>query len=288
MKYYILHITGLLIILFASVHAGDAALTYAYRFADIGNYRQAIIEYKRFMFFNPNYEYAGEIYYKMGMAYKNLGEISDAVETLKKSVEYVTNDSIKTERTLDIAVLYLAKRAYTDAEFELLRIAHFGANERHKQRAYFLLGILYLYNYKWDKCREMFQKTFSVESGYQELDSLFAVSHNLNYKHPKLAKWLSTFIPGSGQIYCGDWRNGINAFALTSLLGYALVESVLELRYIDILFTTSPYFERYYFGNRDNAVMIAQDYNKTKNKKMAIDIIKKIQEEEVKKASTAD
>ena len=276
MKNQIRYLTGLILILTAPLHGGDIALQNAEQYSGINNYHQAIVEYKRFIYFNPDYEFIADIYYRLGMACKNLGQLENAIQSIELSVRHTICDSIKNERMLDIAVLNLAAKNYTEAEFQLLRIAHFNKDSHLKRRAFFLLGVSYLYNYKWDDAQEMFQKAFINSTNSTSLGSLFVISQRLGYKNPVLAKWLSTFVPGSGQIYCGDWRNGINAFALNSLLGYALVESILDLRYIDIIFTTSPYFERYYTGNRDNSEMIARDHNENKNKRMATDILKEV------------
>jgi hypothetical protein len=157
----------------------------------------------------------------------------------------------------------IANSSYSAAEFELLRIAHFANYSFLKKKAFFFLGVCYLYTFKWEEARKAFGHHFS-DSQFpkgKEVDSLFALSTSLKYKSPDAAKWLSTFIPGSGQIYCGDWRNGINALAINSLTTYLLIDALLERRFQDAIISHLTFFDRYYRGNRRSAERAAMRRN---------------------------
>ncbi len=63
------------------------------------------------------------------------------------------------------------------------------------------------------------------------------------------------------------------------MLGYTLINSILEPRYVDILFVTYPFFKRFYTGNRDNSEMIAKLYNEKNNKLLAKNILEQLQQQ---------
>ena len=101
---------------------------------------------------------------------------------------------------------------------------------------------------------------------------------DLRYKSPKAAKWLSTFLPGFGQIYCGEWRDGINALAINSLTSYLLIDALLEQRFQDLIISHLTLFDRYYRGNRQNAEKAAILRNERLNKAFAKDVLNRLQQ----------
>ena len=254
---------------FRNLQAQDAALNQANYFFDNKSYEDAITEYQRFIFFNPEHDMVGDAYYKLGMAYRNQEQWQKAMEAIRKSIYSTTNDSIKDERKIAIALIQFVTTNYSSAEFELLRVAHFSKYAPIKKKAFFFLGVCNLYTYKWEEARAHFSRYGSNSI----LDSLLLISGDLNHKSPKTALWLSTFIPGLGQIYCGDWKNGINALVLNSTLGYLFIDSLIDRRFQDTIISFFPFFRRYYSGNRFHAQRIANEYNDRVKRNFAKKII---------------
>jgi len=275
-KLLILMLVFIYLISFSCIlHAQDLCLTTAEKYFEISNYDFAITEYKRFLFFNPNYEYAGNIYYNMGQAYKNQNKWPEAIDAIRKSISKTSRDSLKDERRISMAIINIAKPDYSSAEFELLRVAHFSKFPYLKRKAYFFLGVCYLYTERWQELHEALDHYFvdSLSICSNTVDSLILLSSDLKYKSPILAKWLSTFIPGSGQIYCGYIKNGLNALILNSITSYYFVDSLIKKRYKDALISHLTIFERYYRGNRYNAERIARTYNMRINSDYAKSIL---------------
>ena len=260
-------------------NAQDLALAHADSFYNLGNYEQAITEYKRFIYFNPGHEKTGNIYFKLALSWRNAGISSKAIDAISESITWTYNDSIQDDRRISIGILYLASGKYSTAEFELLRVAHFSDYQSLRKKAYFFLGVCYLYLFDWKESQTALKHHFTDSLSQINIDSLFTLLRKCPHKSPARAKWLSTFLPGTGQAYCGDWRNGINAFTLNSLLGYALLNSLVELNFLDIFFSTYPFFKRYYTGNRDNSEMIAKFYNENNNKRFAKKILQQLQQQ---------
>ena len=263
----------------AYVFAEDKVLGLAEHLFDSGNYEEAITEYKRFIFFNPKSHSVSYAYYKIGMAYGNEGKWKESINTLHQSIQTAPNDSIRNEREIALAIVLIGSGSYNAAKFQLLRIESFTQFQTLKRKAAFFRGIVALYLYKWEEAKEAFRVYFNHDSVNKSplaitVDSLLSSAQALNYKSPKLAKLLSTLLPGLGQIYAGDWRSGINALAINLVTGYLLVNSIIKADYFDAFMTYFPIFIRYYYGNRYRAEKIAQNYNDRLNKKLVRDILK--------------
>ena len=280
MSSYICSFLEILFLLIAfPIYAQDTALDLANRFFEIGNYENAITEYKRFIYFNPSNEKINETYYKIGLAYRDKDNWKNALDAFRKSNATAQNDSIRDEIRITIGTTLIAKGNYSSAEFELLKVSLFSKYPNIKRKAHFCLGVCYIYSFKWDKAEKSFTQYFSdsIPNHFAKIDSLLAQAKNFKYKSPRLAKWLSTFLPGAGQIYAGNWLNGINALMVNGLTSYLLFDAFFDQRYEDVLITNITLFERYYRGNRYNAENIAKLHNKKVSQMYAKEMLEHLQ-----------
>jgi hypothetical protein len=87
------------------------------------------------------------------------------------------------------------------------------------------------------------------------------------------AQWLSTFVPGLGQLYVGDFKNALNALALNSLLFYWGTDLLVSHKYFDSVIEFSGVFLRYYLGNRYRAAELAREKNEKKQHDQAETIL---------------
>lgn len=96
----------------------------------------------------------------------------------------------------------------------------------------------------------------------------------LPFKSPRVAQWLSTFLPGTGQIYAGKLANGLISGAISAAVCYLLVDSIREERYVDavgICLIGSPF----YLGNRVNARRWTVEHNR----RVEIDFIRRLRQQ---------
>ncbi|TES92054.1 MAG: tetratricopeptide repeat protein [Candidatus Cloacimonadota bacterium] len=255
-------------ILFAS--SEDIALNYANGFFDAGYYEEAITEYKRFIFFNPSSERVSHAYYKIALAYRNERNWTKSIDAFRHSIHTAPNDSIRNEKELALAVTFIANGNYSRAEILLLRVKSSTNNPVIKQKASFLQGIVYLYRFRWKSARDAFQEYLQENPEFQsQIDSLLADAQKLKYKSPTLSKWLSTFFPGTGQVYAGDWKNGLNAMVLNGGLGSSIIYKIIKADYENAFVVYYFLFRRYYIGNRYHAQRIAWEYNEYLNRSSA-------------------
>jgi len=257
-------------------YSQDEQLKLADNYFSAGQYYNAITEYKRFLFFNPHNRLVTEINYKIGLSYKFDRKWDEAIATFK-ALTNSNDDSLSYKARLQIGIVYLASGQQNMAEYELLRISTFCKYNTIKLNSYFFLGLCYLYKSDWLDAKEYLDKFYSINCNLniERIDSLLKLSCNYHYRSPKTAKWLSTFVPGSGQLYAGDVKNSINALLINSLTVYLAVNSILGRQLWDFLLIDITIFERFYTGNR----VKSEDYVNDKNVKINESFRKKIIEE---------
>jgi TM2 domain-containing membrane protein YozV len=81
------------------------------------------------------------------------------------------------------------------------------------------------------------------------------------YRSPSLAAVLSSFIPGSGEIYAGRPGTGLLAFAVTAGSLVWTIVAVKSDDWVSASVIVSTLFWRFYNGSRTNAVAFADEYN---------------------------
>jgi tetratricopeptide (TPR) repeat protein len=259
-----------------TVSAGDLALDLADGLSQAGNHWEAVTEYRRFIFFAADRTAIGEAYARLAAAYRSEGHFAEAEEALRRSIAVSESDSARDECRIQIAVIRIAAEDYSAAELELLRVSAFSKSEPLARKATFHLGVCYLYNYRSREAMEAFGTYFTAA------DNTLAAAYPLSgerwpaMKSPDLAEWLSTFVPGSGQIYAGDAADGANALAVNLGTGYLVADALVGNRYSEAALVFGPIFLRYYLGNRENAARIANERNEERNKAFAAQALRHV------------
>ena len=256
---------ALLLFTTVSISASDPALDLGDLLFTLENYDAAITEYKRFLFFNADHPQTGEAQFKIGLAYRAQEWWAEAVEAMIAAAQLTTETELQAERRVELAVTLIASGAYDLAVVELIKVDMQSRSTRLRQRARFLRGVAYLYQFKWEQARLVFQTYFDeipdAARAAAEVDTLFSEAINLPQKSEKVARLLSTFLPGLGQAYAGDWKNGLNALLLNGVLGYITFDAAIERDYDDALLSFFFLSYRYYTGNRYRAAEAAQTFN---------------------------
>ena len=83
-------------------------------------------------------------------------------------------------------------------------------------------------------------------------------------------------LPGAGQFYSGRYLSGINALLLNGALAYATGHLLVTERYGYAALTFYFGFRRYFEGNRNNAYLMAREYNDKKDEAFKRELIKLI------------
>ena len=207
-----------------------------------GNYDAAITEYKRFLFFHPDDSRVGEVYYNIGLAYKAQGLWTEAVTALRTAIYLAINNETKSEYQLALAVTLIATKNYDLAQLELIKVVLRKPSLPLFRRALSCKRLPIFTNFD-GKRRVASYRIIPLMKGLM----FFEAALNMPQKSIKVAKVLSTILPGAGHVYTGDWRDG--ALLLNGVLGFLAIDAVLDEHYTDAALWGGFIFLRYYRGN---------------------------------------
>ena len=254
--------------------AEELPLSLGSHLAAQGNYDAAITEYKRFLFFHPDDARVGEVYYNIGLAYKAEGLWTEAVTALRTATYLAIDSETKSAYQLALAVTLIATQNYDLAQLELIKVVLRKPSVPLFRRALFLQGVTYIYQFRWEEARNVL-KDYTTD---ERLDARFDSAINMPQKSVKIARVLSTILPGAGHIYAGDWRDGLNALLLNGALGFLTVDAVLDGHYTDAALWAGVVFLRYYRGNTFRAKEAVSQFNLQESRRAAEALLQRLQE----------
>jgi len=247
-----------------------------------GNYNLALKEYQRTLFFNDgsNLQY---IYEQIGSSFFFKKDLKKAAYYYELSYKTTDSDSIKTEILFKKTACLMLDKNFKLATFELMNLPD-SLDLQSTNRKNFYFAVCYWGMEDFEKSKVSFLEIIPDDqvSTREEISLLFSEKKNLYKPNPKTAQILSIFIPGSGQIYSGDIKNGLNSLVLT---GGIIVLGVYMTRYyslFDAVLTVFPWFVRYYQGGFQGAKKIAQNKRSNRRNETYQSILKIIQESEKK------
>jgi len=243
-------------------------------------YNEAITEYLRVVFWADDEQMLHLAHYGMGLCFRELSQWDKAIRAFRNAKNFAPNDSIRHDISIAISTVYLAMGKNNQAQLALMPVIQLSKNPNLKNQAIILIITSAILQKDWSKVGN-FVDIFgsqNEELSIQLNKLLTEVSRHIK-KSPETAKWLSTFLPGSGQLYAQDYGNALNAFLLNALnfgaTGYFIYEKEYHNAILYFLFLT----ERYYSGNRYQAQRSVLRYEAHMNNEFylrALEIIKEI------------
>ncbi len=247
-----------------------------------GAYDEAITEYLRFGWLYPQSKLVWCARYKIGLSYLAEGNS----ELGRKYLEGILNDerspfNVKYEAQLALAKSYMKEGKSNLAELEFNDLLTYSLRDDQITEVRFWRGWSLLLKYDFERSSDEFAKIMKggVENFYSQQASLLARESkggmNLPKRSPQLAKWLSTFLPGAGQVYCGEIGQGLISAILNATLGYVTIKAIRDRRYYEGAGLYLFVWSRYYWGSRYNAEKFARLYNKRKKEEFLNSLVVK-------------
>ncbi|HAJ80604.1 MAG TPA: hypothetical protein DCO75_12635 [Fibrobacteres bacterium] len=260
----------------------EQILHIAQQLSEIQAYNEAITEYKRYIFFNSD---SLSIDVKLTIAdhYLHLRKYQDAKNTLVPILSENRNDTVGDMIRIKIAVISIAQGLLSDAELELVRVSSFSRSNQIRNEANSILFIAFVFDSRWEKAQAVLKNNPDFVNGYnlKKTDSILNICRHKSKKMPVIAQWLSTFLPGLGQLYSRDYLNAANALAISLITGYMTINSLYNGYYQEAILTDITLLWRYYNGNRVKAYNIAKtllDNEDLAYQKKITDILKNSEE----------
>ncbi|MFB6316978.1 DUF5683 domain-containing protein [Saccharicrinis sp. FJH54] len=244
-----------LFIFSSSAQVGEQAYQFARQQFEKENFSDAAREFNRALFLGTqhtaeSYRSIGECYFKTG-AY----DLSDIF--YDKAYFALKDDSLKTEILLQKTYSNILRKRFSNAYYELVNVDSLYGSVQ-SETFWFYLGVVYYGMEDFDNARASFAKNFSPEE-INQLDAQFAYLKKMQKRHrPAKVETMSYILPGLGQIYTGNIKEGANSFLLLSALMYGMIKVGIIYSGFDGLFLFGPWFQRYYMGGAEKAKHMAE------------------------------
>ncbi len=234
----------------------------------LGNYKAASLAFERVRYFGrglyltSTLDHLARIEAKYGRlehAISLYGQASLSAETVNEQAWF----------TLRKCALLIQSGNPQFAKIELLGIPD-GVEDSLFRYQNFLLGVEAFSVYEFEQSRTSFKAAVSHDTikARLKIDSLFDALAGIRHPNPRTARLLSMIIPGAGQFYAGDIKNGINSFLLTGAFIALGITVALNYSILDGIASAVPWFQRYYMGGYQRAENIAR--NRLRQKQDAV------------------
>lgn len=235
----------------------DSALYFANSQYNIGNYELALKEYQRASFhggFTDPY-----ILFKVGNCYLNIGDWESARNYYDQVIRTADNHSILVDAEIKKISSLIQEESYKNALIGLYGVPD-SVYQTHSAEIDFLFAITHFGLEDFEASKKYFQKMVPDDTvACARIDSLFNQKKMLYRPNPKVAYALSLIIPGTGQMYSGGVKEGLNSFILNEGLLLLSLFIAYEYSILDAILIVLPWYQRYYMGGLENATEIAED-----------------------------
>ena len=209
-----------------------------------GDYFSAVKLYDRVLFFDDS-AYAINSYEKIAECYFQNRQYDKAANYFSLAGKAEDNDSLAQSIFEKKTISLILGEQFLSAREELFEMPE----AYLKSQKGILLTAMTLYgNQETDAAFNEFSKLEVLKKKDKELARLKKRLIRVEKKNPKTARVLSIIIPGSGQLYAGDWRNGLNSLLLTGGLMTLGVHTIATIGFIDGILMVGPWYQRYYTG----------------------------------------
>lgn len=213
-----------------------------------GNAELALKTYQRVLFFGGD-PYRDECQQQLAALHAEVGEFEKSAFYCDLLYQSANNDSLRYEALFSKTGMLMLQNQYKKALLELLSLPK-NLPEPWMARKRLYLGAAHFGIREFDLARQDLLPLFAENdvAGRAEFERLMRKAERVSRKSPKTARVLSMVLPGAGQFYAGDVKNGLNSLLLNALLGYWFVSTGLSYTFVDAAATVTPWLFRYYGG----------------------------------------
>lgn len=254
----------------------DVQMSLGDAFMAEGDYYRAITEYKKMIFLFPDAERLPEALYKIGMAYYQGKDYKSAVNSFAK-VRKTYAASYFSSAAFYEGLSYGKLGRHDDAALAFERSRLF--DESHPNAANAQLGLCLKSLEVSDVagCRqqlERFVENYPQDErvpGVQESFTLLDAYEAQPKKSPSLAGTMSAIIPGSGQMYAENYKDGLMAFVVNGLFIAGTIAALDDENYALAAIVGGVGFP-FYAGNIYGAANATHKWNLSLSRKLRDDL----------------
>jgi len=244
---------------FLPAQTANETLLFAREQAAVGNKTLALKTYQRVLYFSGD-RYRDECQVQLATLSAELGDFEKSVFYCDLLYQSAGTDSLRYEALFRKTGMLMLQNQYKKALIELFSLPK-ALPEPWKSRKQLYLGAAHFGIREFDLARADLLPLFAPEDkhGRAEFERLMRQAERVSRKSPKTARILSMILPGAGQFYAGDIKNGINSLLLNGLLGYWFVATGISYTFVDAAATVTPWLFRYYGGGIRRAGEILEE-----------------------------
>lgn len=231
-------------------------------------YGDAELEYSRELLREPFSTKGDYCRFQFALCLIKENKLTDAQAVLTELAYNAASESTAYRARLIKGITYIGMGSLERAEFEFGELIR-TENTAHSGEVRYFWGWLDLLEGQWDKALSRFEGVLSdsLSSPYY-FGRAYTIHRYLTHsmpdidnRSPALARFLSTIIPGLGQMYTDDIVGGINGMVLNGGLGYLTISNLLKERYLQSAYIFQFVWSRYLFGGIELAGRKAQEFN---------------------------
>lgn len=254
----IFHILLILNLILSSLLAQD--LVKQYNYADSlfnsENYFDAITEYKRLLFFDRSEQYKYHADFNIGLSYKFGSKYDEAIKYFGQSELSAKTDSQRINSRLQIIRVNILRRTINNAFAMLDELQNDFPEQVDSNTVTYWRGWAYIMVDDWENASLMFDKIDSDHPLKKLADEVEDNKYSVTF-----ATLISYILPGSGQIYTGNYLSGFLSLGWNVLWGYLTIHAFITDRVLEGILIGGLLWARFYRGNFKNAEKFAIEKN---------------------------
>lgn len=250
---------SVLISLTAAAQDVRQTLDYADHLFAQRQFQRAVIHYQRVLLFSP-----GDV---NTACLIRIGDCFNALDSLRKANAYydmafftTDNDSLKDALLMKRAENLIISKDYMLALQDIYAVNN--DTEKEKRQTQLYQACIYYGLNDFEQAERFFSSLFDSVSSpvlYERYNKIWRELQHVNKLNPNTAMILSMIVPGTGQFYAGDIKNGLNSLTITSLFFFFTARSIVTVGVLEGFTTVFPIYFRYYTGGFKRTKSIAQE-----------------------------
>lgn len=230
---------------------------YAEKLQTEENYFDAVTEYNRLVLFDTLELFTYKAYSSIAMCYYQGAKYSEAIDYLSKALTITTDKKEKFSTSIEVVKCNLLRRTPASALRILDELAGSGQYTGNIAEINYWRGWYFIFMDEWASA----SNAFGISDSNSSLKKFCLDVENKKY-HVSFVKLISAIVPGSGQIYTGEYLNGILSLGWNVLFTYLIIDAIRSKRELDAILIGNLLWLRFYNGNLQTAERFANDQNR--------------------------
>ncbi|EPR65926.1 hypothetical protein ADICYQ_5071 [Cyclobacterium qasimii M12-11B] len=208
--------------------------------------KEAIAAFQRVLFFGDE-DFQKKVFPNIAECYFLLEDYATASRYFDLAYFSASTDTTKTNYTFKKIESLVREKSFLFAKVELLNLPdNLPPTLSNKKLLY--SGIIHYGLGEYDESKASFLQIVSEETPQMTIIAAFSKLEKVAKISPKKARIMSMIVPGLGQFYAGDVRNGINSLVLNGSFAYLTLQTMFNYSIWDAAISILPWYQRYHMG----------------------------------------